>query len=70
MHAIRGDFTPVAEPVPALAGHTLVLSPVQARGTDPVVRTTRWDKVTGTVTVPPRTVAVLVEKAGGYHHTR
>lgn len=51
--------------VPTLAGHRLTLSPVQARGSDPVVRTTTWDKASGTVTVPARTVAVLVEKAGG-----
>ena len=28
-----------------------------------MVRTTTWDRATGSVTVPPRTVAVLVEKA-------
>lgn len=49
--------------LPGLSGHVLALSPVQAQGADAVVRTTRWAKATGTVTVPARTVAVLVEKA-------
>ncbi|WP_456788130.1 pullulanase-type alpha-1,6-glucosidase [Cellulomonas sp. P5_C5] len=53
--------------VSALAGHRLSLSPVQAKGSDPVVKGTTWDKATGTVTVPPRTVAVLVEQAGWAH---
>ena len=50
-----------------LAGHRLALSPVQAKGADPVVKGTTWDTATGTVTVPPRTVAVLVEKSGHGH---
>jgi len=54
--------------VPTLAGHKLTLSPVQSHGSDPVVRTTTWEKATGTVVVPPRTVAVLVEKAAGGAH--
>ena len=49
--------------VSALAGHRLALSPVQAQGSDPVVRPPRGTRPPGTVTVPPRTVAVLVEKA-------
>ena len=47
--------------VDALVGRFLVLSDVQAGGADPVVRETRFDPATGTVTVPARTVAVLVE---------
>ncbi|WP_315097161.1 pullulanase-type alpha-1,6-glucosidase [uncultured Cellulomonas sp.] len=58
--------------VPSLSGHRLALSSVQATGSDPVVKATTWDKATGSVTVPPRTVAVLVEKAdrghGGWWH--
>ncbi|HEX7805352.1 MAG TPA: pullulanase-type alpha-1,6-glucosidase [Cellulomonas sp.] len=54
--------------VPALAGRTLVLSPVQAAGSDPVVKGTTWVKASGTVTVPARTVAVLVEKQTASHH--
>ncbi len=50
-----------------LAGHRLTLSPVQAKGSDPVVKSTTWDKATGTVTVPPRTVAVLVENHSSGH---
>ncbi|GCE75801.1 pullulanase-type alpha-1,6-glucosidase [Cellulomonas biazotea] len=48
--------------VAALAGDRYTLSTVQAKGSDPVVRATTWDRATGTVTVPARTVAVLVEK--------
>lgn len=46
--------------LPDLDGQTYRLSPVQARGSDPIVKQTRWNKTTGTVTVPARTVAVLV----------
>jgi hypothetical protein len=53
--------------VASLSGHRLSLSPVQARGSDPVVTGTTWDRATGTVTVPPRTVAVLVEQSGHGH---
>lgn len=48
-------------PIAELAGDRYVLSPVQARGSDDVVRDTAWDRATGTVTVPARTVAVLVD---------
>ena len=51
----------VSVPVAELAGRGYALSPVQARGSDAVVRGTTWDQATGTVVVPPRTVAVLVE---------
>ena len=37
------------------------LSPVQAAGSDPVVKTTTWTSSTGTVTIPGRTVAVLLQ---------
>ncbi len=47
--------------VPALAGRDFALSPIQRSGSDDVVRATTWDAATGTVTVPPRTVAVLVQ---------
>ena len=52
---------PVTEQVDGFAGRELELSQVQADGADDVVRTTAWDVVSGTVTVPARTVAVLVE---------
>lgn len=48
-------------PVDGLAGARYQLSDVQAEGSDDVVRQTRWDAATGTVTVPARTVAVLVD---------
>ncbi|MDH6235256.1 pullulanase-type alpha-1,6-glucosidase, partial [Cryobacterium sp. CG_9.6] len=44
-----------------LAGMEYTLSPTQATGTDAVVKTTTWDRITGTVTVPARTVVVLVD---------
>ncbi|WKR20286.1 pullulanase-type alpha-1,6-glucosidase [Actinomyces israelii] len=51
----------ISQRVDALVGRFLVLSDVQAGGADPVVRETRFDPATGTMTVPARTVAVLVE---------
>jgi len=53
--------------LPDLVGSTLRLSSVQARGADPVVRTTSWDRASGSVTVPARTVAVLVEPQSSGH---
>jgi len=46
--------------VPTLAGAHYRLHPVQARGADPVVRTSTYDPGSGTFTVPARTVAVFV----------
>nr|WP_297424838.1 pullulanase-type alpha-1,6-glucosidase [uncultured Actinotalea sp.] len=51
--------------VAELAGDGYVLSPVLAAGADEVVKATSWDAATGTVTVPARTVAVLVDAEGG-----
>ncbi|WP_317451842.1 alpha-1,6-glucosidase domain-containing protein [Microbacterium sp. NIBRBAC000506063] len=51
----------VTETVDAFAGRDFELSAVQADGADPVVKATQWDAGAGTVTVPARTVAVLVE---------
>ena len=42
-------------------GRLFVLCDVQARGEDPVVKTTSFDPATGTVRVPARTAAVLIE---------
>ncbi len=47
--------------VTELAGREYALSAVQAAGSDEVVKATTWDAETGAVTVPARTVAVLVE---------
>ncbi|WP_182111944.1 MULTISPECIES: pullulanase-type alpha-1,6-glucosidase [unclassified Actinotalea] len=48
-----------------LAGADYELSPVLAEGSDDVVRQTTWDEASGTVTVPARTVAVLVDGEDG-----
>ncbi|SKC50310.1 pullulanase-type alpha-1,6-glucosidase [Krasilnikoviella flava] len=50
---------PVTLELSDLARRDYRLSGVQRTGADPVVRQTRWDARTGTVTVPARTVAVL-----------
>jgi Domain of unknown function (DUF3372) len=51
--------------VPVAAAGDLTLSPIQANGSDPVVRDgTIIDGGNGTVTVPARTVAVLVQPQG------
>ncbi|WP_017573600.1 pullulanase-type alpha-1,6-glucosidase [Nocardiopsis halotolerans] len=47
--------------VDSLAGGDVDLHPVQAESTDEVVRGSSFDPGTGTLTVPPRTVAVFVE---------
>ncbi|WP_273168125.1 pullulanase-type alpha-1,6-glucosidase [Actinomyces israelii] len=48
-----------------LAGRDFRLSPIQARGADDVVKRTGFDRSTGTVNVPARTVAVLVQAQSG-----
>jgi pullulanase-type alpha-1,6-glucosidase len=50
-----------AQTVADLAGRGFALTPALANGADPVVKTTTWDAATGTVTVPARSVAVLVD---------
>lgn len=60
---VNASDEPTSATVDALAGRRYALSPVQAAGADPVVRGTTWDRATGTVVVPARTVAVLVERA-------
>jgi pullulanase/glycogen debranching enzyme len=56
--------SPVTQTVPGLAGRGFELADAQADGSDAVVTATAWDAATGTVTVPARTVAVLVDAAG------
>ncbi|MCC2312773.1 pullulanase-type alpha-1,6-glucosidase [Cellulomonas xiejunii] len=58
---VNASAEPTTQRVDALAGRAYALSPVQASGTDAVVRGTTYDRATGTVVVPARTVAVLVE---------
>jgi pullulanase/glycogen debranching enzyme len=57
----------VTQKVPGLAGAALSLSPVQAAGSDAVVKTAAWDSGSGSATVPPRTVAVFLPRAPGPH---
>lgn len=64
---VNASDEPTTQTVDALAGRRYALSPVQAGGGDPVVRTTTWDRASGTVTVPARTVAVLVEPTARPH---
>ncbi len=54
-------------PLTELAGQSWSLSPTQAHGSDDVVRQTSWDASTGTVAVPARTVAVLVDQQPHHH---
>ncbi|MDY0908369.1 pullulanase-type alpha-1,6-glucosidase [Microbacterium sp. CFBP9034] len=49
--------------MPELAGRGFALTKAQAKGADAVVKTTEWDAATGEITVPARSVAVLVDKA-------
>jgi len=51
----------VAQQLPGMTGADLALSPVQSGGADPVVKTSRWDASSSTLTVPARTVAVFVQ---------
>ncbi|MEU1971544.1 pullulanase-type alpha-1,6-glucosidase [Microbacterium sp. NPDC019599] len=48
--------------IPALEGRGFSLTPALANGSDSVVKTTQWNAATGAVTVPARTVAVLVDR--------
>ncbi len=51
--------------VASLAGRRYELHPVQERGSDPVVRASRYDARSGAFAVPARTVAVFVDARGG-----
>ncbi|HEY1104640.1 MAG TPA: pullulanase-type alpha-1,6-glucosidase, partial [Agromyces sp.] len=52
----------VTETVAGLAGRDFALADAQASGSDAVVKQTTWDAATGDVTVPARSVAVLVDE--------
>lgn len=56
---------PITQTVGGLAGRDFALTTAQANGSDAVVKTTTWDAATGTVTVPARSVAVLVDDQPG-----
>jgi pullulanase-type alpha-1,6-glucosidase len=51
---------------PAFRKQSLILHPVQALSQDPVVRASKFQKTTGTFTVPARTTAVFVEPCLGF----
>ncbi|WP_082543115.1 pullulanase-type alpha-1,6-glucosidase [Microbacterium sp. Root53] len=53
---------PLTQVVDGLEGRGFTLADALADGSDPIVKGTTWDAATATVTVPPRTVAVLVER--------
>jgi pullulanase-type alpha-1,6-glucosidase len=57
------NATPSAQPqtVASLAGTKQALDPIQANGSDAVVKASAFDPATGTFTVPARTVAVFVQ---------
>jgi pullulanase/glycogen debranching enzyme len=46
--------------IPALVGSDYLLSPIQAAGSDPIVKTSTYDAGTGSFTVPARSVAVFI----------
>jgi hypothetical protein len=52
---------PITETVDGLAGRSFELADALASGSDPVVKTTAWDAASGSLTVPARTAAVLVD---------
>ena len=51
----------LTQSLPELAGRDFHLSPIQSEGADEVVRRTGFDRASGTISVPARTVAVLVQ---------
>jgi pullulanase-type alpha-1,6-glucosidase len=56
----NASATAATQRLPALAGAHYRLHPVQAAGADPVVKTSGYDRRSGTFSVPARTVAVFV----------
>ncbi|WP_350347968.1 pullulanase-type alpha-1,6-glucosidase [Agromyces sp. G08B096] len=53
---------PITEQIEGLAGREFALNDVQANGADDVVKQTSWDAATGTLTIPARSAAVLVDE--------
>jgi pullulanase-type alpha-1,6-glucosidase len=58
----NGSAAAVDQKLPGMAGAGLSLSPVQAQGGDPVVKTSGWDSAASVLRVPARTVAVFVQR--------
>ncbi|GAA1808969.1 pullulanase-type alpha-1,6-glucosidase [Agromyces neolithicus] len=52
----------ITEQVDGLAGRGFELADALTNGSDEVVKTTAWDAASGTLTVPARTAAVLVDE--------
>ncbi|WP_127792172.1 pullulanase-type alpha-1,6-glucosidase [Agromyces sp. LHK192] len=52
----------ITQQVDGLAGRDFALNEVQASGADEVVKGTAWDAATGTLTIPARSAAVLVDE--------
>ena len=59
---INASGQTLTQPLPELVGRDFRLSPIQAEGADEVVRRTGFDRASGTISVPARTVAVLVQQ--------
>ncbi|WP_434738106.1 pullulanase-type alpha-1,6-glucosidase [Microbacterium wangruii] len=60
--AFNASPEPITQTLPELSGRGFALTPALANGADAVVKTTTWDAASGTLTVPPRTAVVLVER--------
>ena len=60
---INASGQTLTQPLPELVGRDFRLSPIQAEGADEVVRRTGFDRASGTISVPARTVAVLVQQS-------
>jgi len=58
----NGSATAVSQILPGMTRANLSLSPVQSSGSDPVVKKSRWNASTSTLSVPARTVAVFVQR--------
>ena len=58
---INASGQTLTQSLPELAGRDFRLCPIQAEGADEVVRRTGFDRASGTISVPARTVAVLVQ---------
>jgi pullulanase/glycogen debranching enzyme len=58
----NGSAAAVDQNLPGMTGADLVLSPVQSAGADAVVKASRWNGSTSTLSVPARTVAVFVQR--------
>jgi pullulanase len=58
---VNGNVTPQTVTIDALKNKSLVLHPVQASGSDVVVKTSTYNNATGAFAVPALTVAVFIQ---------